>query len=236
MSLASDIVDLLSLLNETQIQESKLMVYFTLIIFSWSLFQFSLNLVVTRGRSFTSVPIDAILDNDDSDDSDQYKNALKSYKDKSKKKKRNCAKFWKIFNIKLLNSEVWSILVTLMFQDGPFLALRLTAVINFDVRTFVTVFFTCKNAIILFLQFYRLSAIYLEEDKEEENLESAKSQSSIRLSELGVTQNLEAILKVSPMLSLNSNMAHSVLESSLLKNFNETTCWCSCHQRKINQK
>ena len=50
MSLASDIVDMLSLLNETQIQESMPMVYTTLTIFSWSLFQFSLNLVVTRGR------------------------------------------------------------------------------------------------------------------------------------------------------------------------------------------
>jgi hypothetical protein len=50
MSLASDIVDLLSLLNETQVQESMPMIYTTLAIFSWSLFQFSLNLVVTRGR------------------------------------------------------------------------------------------------------------------------------------------------------------------------------------------
>lgn len=49
--------------------------------------------------------------------------------------------------------------ILIKFQDGPFLALRLTAVIKFDVRTFVTMFFTCKNAIILFLQFYRLSAI-----------------------------------------------------------------------------
>ena len=58
MSLASDIVDLLSLLNETQVQESAIMSYFTLTIFSWSLFQFSLNLVVTRGRSFQSVAVD----------------------------------------------------------------------------------------------------------------------------------------------------------------------------------
>lgn len=58
MSLASDIVDLLSLLNETQVQESSIMSYFTLVIFSWSLFQFSLNLVVTRGRSFQSVVVE----------------------------------------------------------------------------------------------------------------------------------------------------------------------------------
>ena len=50
MSLASDIVDLLSLLNETQVQESKVMHLFTLAIFSWSLFQFCLNLVVARAE------------------------------------------------------------------------------------------------------------------------------------------------------------------------------------------
>ena len=62
MSLASDIVDLLSLLNESQVQESKTMHYFTLAIFSWSLFQFTLNLVVTRGRSFQSI---ALIEDED---------------------------------------------------------------------------------------------------------------------------------------------------------------------------
>jgi hypothetical protein len=55
MSLASDELDLLSLLNEEKIQETPIMSYFTLAIFSWSLLQFSLNLVVTRGRTFQSI-------------------------------------------------------------------------------------------------------------------------------------------------------------------------------------
>lgn len=67
MSLASDIVDLLSLLNETQVQESVVMHYFTLAIFSWSLFQFCLNLVVSRGRSFQSV---ALMEPDQNDQFD----------------------------------------------------------------------------------------------------------------------------------------------------------------------
>lgn len=69
MSLASDIVDLLSLLNETQVQESAVMHYFTLAIFSWSLFQFCLNLVVSRGRSFQSV---ALMEPDQNDQFDLY--------------------------------------------------------------------------------------------------------------------------------------------------------------------
>lgn len=177
MSLASDIVDLLSLLNENQVQESSIMSYFTLTIFSWSLFQFSLNLVVTRGRSFQSVNVEDPTDNmEDYQDGEQV-DTSKSFFEKlneiasnaknnlnvngiSKKKKPFCVP--RCFRFDLLDSEIWSILITLIFQDGPFLALRLTAVIKFNVRTFVTMFFTCKNAIILFLQFYRLSAIYTE--------------------------------------------------------------------------
>ena len=54
MSLASDEFDLLSLLSETNVQDSPTMCYITLTIFSWSLFQFSLNLLATRGRSFNN--------------------------------------------------------------------------------------------------------------------------------------------------------------------------------------
>ena len=185
MSLASDIVDLLTLLNEKQVQESSLMSYFTLSIFSWSLFQFSLNLVVTRGRSFQSVnnegEMDDVVVDPTAENIQNYKESEDSagdltrtfveklntfnefnpkYNQKSSRSKSS--KLFKFFRLDLLDSEIWSILITLLFQDGPFLAIRLTAVIRFDVRTFSTMFFTCKNAIILFLQVYRLSAIYTE--------------------------------------------------------------------------
>lgn len=173
MSLASDIVDLLSLLNETQVQESSTMPYFTLAIFSWSLFQFSLNLVVTRGRSFQSVTQDD-EEEEDKDENIEDENASKSLfeklhlyaiKGKDPAKTNNGSKKCsnkKCFRLDMLDTEMWSILITLVFQDGPFFFLRITAVFKYDVRTFVTMFFTCKNAIILFLQIYRLSAICTE--------------------------------------------------------------------------
>lgn len=173
MSLASDIVDLLSLLNETQVQESSTMPFFTLAIFSWSLFQFSLNLVVTRGRSFQSVSMED-EEQEDEDENLEEENASKSFIEKlhtyalkgkeptkSNYGSKSCSKK-KCFRLDMLDTEMWSILITLVFQDGPFFALRVTAVFKYDVRTFVTMFFTCKNAIILFLQIYRLSAICTE--------------------------------------------------------------------------
>ena len=52
LSLASDILDLLTLFTEQEIYRSSPMVYLVLIVFSLSMLQFALNLTATRGRSF----------------------------------------------------------------------------------------------------------------------------------------------------------------------------------------
>ena len=200
MSLASDIVDLLTLLNEIQVQESTLMTCFTLTIFSWSLFQFSLNLVVTRGRSFQSIheqeDIEDIILDPTSENIQNYKenddsagdltktfidklNTFKEFNPQLNQKNSRTTKCLRFFRLDLLDSEIWSILITLIFQDGPFLAIRLTAVIRFNVRTFSTMFFTCKNAIILFLQIYRLSAICTEAKNQNKKNQTNSYQASL---------------------------------------------------------
>jgi hypothetical protein len=52
LSLASDILDLLTLFSEQEIYSSAPMVYCVLIVFSCCMFQFALNLTATRGRSY----------------------------------------------------------------------------------------------------------------------------------------------------------------------------------------
>jgi hypothetical protein len=52
LSLASDILDLLTLFSEKEIYLSSPMVHVVLIAFSVCMFQFALNLTATRGRSF----------------------------------------------------------------------------------------------------------------------------------------------------------------------------------------
>ncbi len=69
---------------------------------------------------------------------------------------------------KFFRSEIWSILVTLALQDGPFFAVRLVAIIVYHVRSFLTYFFTFKNFLILILQTYRIAAICLEKDDHEQ--------------------------------------------------------------------
>lgn len=72
---------------------------------------------------------------------------------------------------KFLRSEIWSILVTLSLQDGPFFAVRLLAISTYTVGSFLTYFFTIKNFLILVFQTYRIVAICFEKDEHEHEFE-----------------------------------------------------------------
>ena len=54
------------------------------------------------------------------------------------------------------NVEIWTVILSVVFQDGPFFAIRLTAIIMFNVFTHSNYFFTAKNLLVIILQGYRL--------------------------------------------------------------------------------
>lgn len=55
-----------------------------------------------------------------------------------------------------MNAELFQILVTLAMQDGPFLMLRLYAIIVLEIMSEMHLFFTCKNILVVLLLIYRL--------------------------------------------------------------------------------
>jgi hypothetical protein len=66
---------------------------------------------------------------------------------------------------RLFENDTWYLYeINLMSCSAIQLALRLVAVIKFDVRSYSTLFFTCKNGIILSLQLYRLIAVLTENE------------------------------------------------------------------------
>ena len=147
LSLASDMIDLLSIFQEDKVIRDIRMVYSILAVFSWSTFQFSLNLVATRGRNFRLEPDPLNQDLRISFRDPTHRNGIKPIK-------KTCQN--------LCGSELPSIFITILMQDLPFFVLRLIAVIHFEVQSYTTIFFTCKNLIILFLQVYRLWSICME--------------------------------------------------------------------------
>lgn len=87
---------------------------------------------------------------------------------------------------KFLRSEIWSILVTISLQDGPFFAVRLVAIIVYHVRSFLTYFFAFKNCLILIFQTYRIVSICLEKDEQEKEFKNKID--TIRRMSLAATQ------------------------------------------------
>ena len=53
------------------------------------------------------------------------------------------------------NPEVWSIMTTMILQDGPFLGMRLYICFGRNVMKPTLIFFTVKNGIVMLLELYR---------------------------------------------------------------------------------
>ncbi|CAF1193901.1 unnamed protein product [Didymodactylos carnosus] len=174
LSLASDMIDLLSIFQEETVLKKNEMVYSTLAVFSWSTFQFSLNLVATRGRTFNVEPVGTMIDNENNEMIQQKKEVrielqrqTNSFKKRPASPESKCQWCLNTF----LNNELYSIFITITMQDLPFLVLRLIAVIHFKVHSYTTLFFTCKNVIILLLQIYRLWSICIEKTDQTEQID-----------------------------------------------------------------
>ena len=64
--------------------------------------------------------------------------------------------------LKRHSTDIWNIVESLFIQDGPFLIVRLTVIIYFEVFHQMLVFFAIKNFLVVILNFYRLVVICLE--------------------------------------------------------------------------
>ncbi|XP_033103345.1 transmembrane protein 26-like [Anneissia japonica] len=53
-------------------------------------------------------------------------------------------------------NEIWALSISLIMQDGPFLAMRLYLLIHHQVVNQMMIFFTCKNMLVIMLQAYRI--------------------------------------------------------------------------------
>ncbi len=133
IAIASDIMDLLILFNESYVVQDELLTYVILSTWSFSLMQFTLVLTATKGMKSRGVGLVRL-----------------SRKKSEEDEERSC---------KCCETEVWSILTAMFMQDGPFMAIRLYVMIKNRTLAYSMLFFTFKNALILGMQFYRLFVV-----------------------------------------------------------------------------
>ena len=62
-------------------------------------------------------------------------------------------------------TEIWSLLITVVLQDAPFLCMRLYVLVRYSVINYNILFFTAKNALVILLQVYRITVVLLEHRK-----------------------------------------------------------------------
>uniref|UniRef100_A0A1B0BVV5 Transmembrane protein 26 n=1 Tax=Glossina palpalis gambiensis TaxID=67801 RepID=A0A1B0BVV5_9MUSC len=150
---AADIIEFFDSYKDDTIAQIKLLVYLTLGIWSWSLLQFTIVLSATRSRR----PRGGSSHQRSSDRSNQT----------------DCC----------CGIDVWGIVLNVILQDAPFLTFRLLIIYEFDIISYMNVFFTCKNSLVILLQLYRLyvvNAEYWEKRREQKAANKARQYKSRR--------------------------------------------------------
>ncbi|KAA0714121.1 Transmembrane protein 26 [Triplophysa tibetana] len=133
VGLGADILDIFDTFKEPQVKTKQAVILVGLSLFSWALMQFPLVLTQTSRPTLQA-----------GSQSESPQAGLAGW------------------NISCCSSEVWSLLLTVGLQDGPFLIYRLYLMIRENVLNQLMIFFTCKNILIVLLEVYRICVVHFE--------------------------------------------------------------------------
>ena len=164
IGIASDIMELFILFNESYVIQDEIITYLILAAWSFSLMQFTLVLTATKGAKTRAVGIVPLSDNSEAEDTNG--------------------------GCKCCETEVWSILTAMFMQDAPFLAIRLYVMIKNRTLTYSILFFTFKNALNLGMQLYRLAVVIGNHYSKDDGTGSKESQDNLKKESRG-TINIE---------------------------------------------
>ncbi|XP_029727840.2 transmembrane protein 26 [Aedes albopictus] len=134
---AADIIEFFDSFKDSKIANEPVLVLLTLSIWSWSLLQFTIVLSATRARKPRGGGSAAAQRDEDT----------------------HCC------NMSCCNIDVWGIALNILLQDAPFLTFRLLIIIHYKIITYMNIFFTCKNTLVILLQLYRLYVVHSENRK-----------------------------------------------------------------------
>ncbi|XP_031142508.2 transmembrane protein 26 [Sander lucioperca] len=145
VGLGADILDIFDTFKEPEVKTNQAVVIMGLGLFSWALMQFPL--VLTQTQLPKGEP-------------PQRSVAGLSCGPDAPSSFASCC-----------SSEVWSLLLTVGLQDGPFLLYRLYLMVQEQVLNQLMIFFTCKNILIVLLELYRIFVVQCEQPVGESGLE-----------------------------------------------------------------
>nr|XP_033484516.1 transmembrane protein 26 [Epinephelus lanceolatus] len=145
VGLGADILDIFDTFKEPEVRTNRAVVIMGLGLFSWALMQFPL--VLTQTQPPKGEPPQRSVGGP------------------------SCCPGAPSPFTSCCSSEVWSLLLTVGLQDGPFLLYRLYLMVQEQVLNQLMIFFTCKNILIVLLELYRIFVVQCEQPVGESGLE-----------------------------------------------------------------
>lgn len=137
VGLGADILDIFDTFKEPEVKTNRAVVIIGLALFSWALMQFPL--VLTQTQPPMGEPPQRSVSG------------------------LSCSPCAPSAIASCRSSEVWSLLLTVGLQDGPFLIYRLYLMVQEQVLNQLMIFFTCKNILIVLLELYRIFVVQCEQ-------------------------------------------------------------------------
>ncbi|XP_068096766.1 transmembrane protein 26-like isoform X2 [Hyperolius riggenbachi] len=128
LALGADILDVLQLIKETKINTNRNVTIVGLCLFSWAILQFTIVLTQTASPSSQKTSV-----------------TEESLTTSATKILRPCC-----------DTEIWSVIITVGMQDGPFLLYRVYLATAEGVFNESMTFFICKNTLTVIIQMYRV--------------------------------------------------------------------------------
>lgn len=138
VGLGADILDIFDTFKEPEVKTNRTVVISGLALFSWALMQFPL--VLTQRKPATDEP-----------------------PRRSSAGASCCCLSAPASFTSCCSNEVWSLMLTVGLQDGPFLLYRLYLMIQKQVLNQLMIFFTCKNILVVLLDLYRIFVVQCEQ-------------------------------------------------------------------------
>lgn len=145
VGLGADILDIFDTFKEPEVKTNRAVVIIGLALFTWALMQFPLVLTQTQPP--------------------------KGEPPQTSVRGLSCCPGAPSAFASCCSSEVWSLLLTVGLQDGPFLLYRLYLMVQEQVLNQLMIFFTCKNILIVLLELYRIFVVQCEQPVGESGLE-----------------------------------------------------------------
>ncbi|ESO90479.1 hypothetical protein LOTGIDRAFT_95581, partial [Lottia gigantea] len=128
IGMAADIIELFEAFKEREVKTNKILTIIILSLWTASLLQFTFVLTATKSKRMRPVLFH----------------------------EGSTASTISVGGKSCCPTEVISIMISVMLQDGPFLVLRMLLIFRYNVISYTNLFFTSKNSLVLILQFYRL--------------------------------------------------------------------------------